>query len=117
MVTITDYALSKNAEGEEFFALILQGGVELVKSKASGKFYATAKKCSIPSTFDESTCKVMIGQQLPGAIRKTQCEAYEITIPETGEVMNLSHRWEYVSDAEKAEEAVFSDAVVEPSEL
>jgi hypothetical protein len=26
---------------------------------------------------------------------KVECEAYEYTIKETGEVVELSHRWEY----------------------
>lgn len=116
MVTITDYALRKNAEGEEFFALILQGGIEMVKSKATNKFYATSKRCSIPSTFDEQTCKAIIGQQLPGVIRKVECESYQITVPETGEILQLNYRWEYASDTEKAEEAVFEGKVFDLKE-
>lgn len=111
MVTITDYALRQNGKGEDFYTLILQGGVEMVKSKESGRFYATAKKCSIPSTFNESTCKAMIGQQLPGVIHKVECEPYEITIKDTGEVIEFSYRWEYASEAENAEEAVFEGKV------
>jgi hypothetical protein len=52
MVTIVDYSLRTNQEGKEFFALILQGGIELVKSKATERYYATLKKCQIISTFD-----------------------------------------------------------------
>jgi hypothetical protein len=116
MVTITDYALRTNTQGEEFFALILQGGVEMVKSKQTGKFYATSKKCSIPSTFDEKTCKAIIGQQMPGMINKVECEPYQITIQETGEILQMSYRWEYVSEAEKAEEAVFEGKVFDLKE-
>ncbi|MGQ8336287.1 hypothetical protein ACUNWD_07015 [Sunxiuqinia sp. A32] len=116
MVTIVDHALRKNHEGEEFFALILQGGIEMVKSKESGRYYATAKRASIPSTFDEQTCKSMVGLQLPGSIRKVECEPYEITIEESGEVMELNHRWEYLSEAENAEEAIHEGKVIQPVE-
>jgi len=58
MVTIVDYSQRKNSEGKDFYSLILQGGIEMVKSKETDRYYATAKRCSITSTFDESTCKV-----------------------------------------------------------
>jgi hypothetical protein len=36
----------------------LQGGIEMVKSKETDKFYVTARKASISSTFDELTCQI-----------------------------------------------------------
>lgn len=107
MVTITDYALRKSQEGKEFFALILQGGIEMVKSRVTERFYATSKKCSIPSTFDEPTCKAMIGEKIPGSIQKQSCEAYQVTFKETGEVVELTHRWVYLPEGATLEEAVF----------
>jgi len=62
MVRIIDYKARMSAEGEPFLALIVQGGITLVKSKETGLYYATAKKANIPSTFDEETCKSLIGQ-------------------------------------------------------
>lgn len=94
-VKIIDYKLRESLEGKSFFALVLQGGVEIVKS-ASGNSYATVKTVSIPSTFDEATCKALIGMEMPGTIQKVNCEPYEYTIQETGEVILLSHRHEYV---------------------
>lgn len=82
MVIIIDYSLRTNQEGKEFFALILNGGIELVKSKETGRYYATSKKASIPSTFDEGTCKSLIGQSFPGSIKKVECEPYELTLKE-----------------------------------
>ncbi|WP_321289378.1 hypothetical protein [uncultured Sunxiuqinia sp.] len=111
MVTIVDHALRKNQEGEEFYAIILQGGIEMVKSQETGRYYATAKRASVPSTFDEQTCKSMVGQQMTGEIKKVECEPYEITIKETGEIIELSHRWEYQSEVESAEEAIHEGAV------
>ena len=49
----------------------------MVKSKKTGMYYGTAKKASIPSTFDEETCKSLIGQELDGTIERIECEPYE----------------------------------------
>ena len=106
MVKIVDYSIRKNSAGEEFCALILQGGLEMVKSKETGNFYATAKKASITSTFSEDQCKDLIGQELPGSIRKIPCEAFEFTIKDTGEVVSLEHRWEYRPEGDTMEEVV-----------
>lgn len=110
MVTIVDYQKRQKENGEEFFVLILQSGVEMVKSKTTNRFYATAKKCSIPSTFTENVCKGMIGTQMEGSIVKTTCEPYEYAIPETGEVIDLTHRWEYQLNDAKQE---LSEALTE----
>lgn len=99
MVTVTDYKLRESLEGKTFFALILQGGVELVRS-ANGGSYLTAKKASLPTTFDEVTCQTLVGTQLPGSIQKVETEPYEYTIPETGEVILLTHRYEYQEQEE-----------------
>lgn len=94
-VKITGYKLRESLNGNSFFALILAGGVEIVKS-SSGNTYATVKTASMPSTFDEPTCKALVGMEMPGTIQKVDCEPYEYTIQETGEVILLSHRNEYV---------------------
>ena len=108
MVTVVDYALRKAKEdGREFIALVLQGGLSLVQSKQSGNFYATVKQCSIPSTFDEDTAKEFIGEKLPGNVQRMSCDAYEWTNKDTGEVLELSHRWVYVPEGATLEEAVF----------
>jgi hypothetical protein len=98
MVTIVNFEKRQSKSGKEFFILMLQGGIEMVRSSETGMFYATIKKCSIPSTMDESTCKSMIGQQIEGSIQKVSCDPYEYVVPETGEVIELSHRWSYVPD-------------------
>lgn len=96
MVTVTNYAVGTNSEGKSFVKLILQGDLEMVQSKTSGKFYATARRCSITSTFDEQTAMQLVGKQLPGAIIKEECEPFDYTIPETGEEISLSYRYVYV---------------------
>lgn len=113
MVTIIGFNERTSAEGEKFFSLTVQGGIDMVASKTTGKFYATARKCSIPSTFDEVTCKALIGQQLPGDIKKVPCDPYDFAIPSTGEVIELSHTWEYTQDT--LEEVIFGGEVAKPS--
>lgn len=112
MVTISSYVQRTNAEGEIFHALIIQGGIEMVQSKETGNFYATAKRASITSTFDEETCKSIIGTQIPGSIKKVECEPYEYTIKETGEIITLNHHWTYLPEGETVEENVFEGKVV-----
>jgi hypothetical protein len=101
MVRIISYKKRETEDGKEFFVLELQGGIEMVKSKETGKFYVTARKASISSTFDELTCQALIGTELPGKVEKMECEAYEYVIKDTGEVITLNHRFEYVEE-EKA---------------
>jgi hypothetical protein len=96
MVKIIDYSLRTSNEGKEFYALTLQGGIEIVKS-SNGSSYVTIRKCSLPTTFDESTCQSLVGQELPGTIQKVECEPYEYMIEKTGEVIMLSHRFEYTT--------------------
>lgn len=98
MVTVVNYAIRKNADNEQFIALILQGELELIKSKKTGKYYATSRTTSIVSTFDEAIAKQMIGKTLPGTIAKSPCEPYEYTIPETGEIIQLNYRYSYVAE-------------------
>jgi ketol-acid reductoisomerase len=108
MVTVVDYAIRQRKEdGSEFIALILQGGLSLVQSKTTGNTYATVKSCSIPSTFDEETAKGFIGEKLPGSVQRMSCETYEWTNKETGEVLELSHRWVYVPEGATIEEAIY----------
>jgi len=106
MVRIVDYLKRTNSEGNEFFILKLQGGLEMVKSKETGNYYATAKTASITSTFTEEVCQSLIGQELPGSIQKITCEPYEYTIKDTGEVITLTHRWEFRKEGDTMEEIV-----------
>lgn len=101
MVRIIGYKKRETEDGREFYVLELQGGVTMVKSKETGKFYVTANKATISSTFDAATCEALIGTELNGQIVKIDSDPYQYTVKETGEVITLSHRFEYV-DEEKA---------------
>jgi hypothetical protein len=98
MVRIIGYETKKNKENETFIALILQGDLVMVQSSESGRFYATAKKTSITSTFTEEQAKMLVGREIPGRIEKVASEPYEYTVEETGEVITLSHRWEFLPE-------------------
>lgn len=113
MVQITDYKTYKREDGEAFNVLIVQGGVEPVKSRKTGRTYLTAKTTRVSCTFDEQTCKSLIGTMLPGSIKKIEVEPYEFTIAETGEVIERSHRYEYISE----EESIVKDNVIEVEEV
>ncbi|MEZ5002528.1 MAG: hypothetical protein R2730_05780 [Chitinophagales bacterium] len=107
MVKIIDYELRTSEEGKSFYTLILQGETEIVKSE-NGNFYATARKCSLPCTFDEQVCESMIGKELVGSIKNVNCEPYEYINKDTGEVSILNTRNVYEpKEPRKAEPSIF----------
>lgn len=101
MVRIVNYKKRQTEDGKEFFALEITGGIEMVMSNATGQFYATAKKAYIASTFDEETCKALVGSEMPGSIIKAECEPYEYTIRDTGEVITLGYRYVFLPEQMK----------------
>ena len=88
-------------KGDQFFALQLVGGLEVVLSK-TGRQRITAQKCSIPCTFDEPTCKLLVGKELPGRIIRKTVEPYEYTTKD-GDKLTLDFTWSYAADEEKPE--------------
>ncbi len=111
MVTIVDYVQRENSDGDEFFALIVEGGLEIIQSKESGNHYFTAKKASVPSTFNEESCKKLIGRQLRGSVERLECEPYDFKIPKTDEVIKLNFSWKYSPEAVSVEEHVYDEEV------
>lgn len=108
MVTVIGTEKRKSSEGKEFNILILQGGVEFVKSKTTGKLYATARKATLVSTFDERTCNKLVGTEFPGTIDKVSCEPYNYQVPGSSEIIVLTHSYQYNNEATSMEEAVFA---------
>lgn len=100
MVTVINYKKRETEQGKIFFVLEVQGGIEMVKSRQTNNFYATAKKSSIPTTFDELTCQALVGTQIEGKIVKVDCEPYDYTVRETGEIIELTHKYVYVNEEE-----------------
>ena len=111
MVTVIDFSQRTSSEGENFYALILQSDLEMVKSRESGNFYATAKRASVTSTFTKEACEKLIGMEIPGSIQRVPSEPYEFTIPDTGEIIQLEHRWVYLAEGQTV------DAVVQEEEV
>ena len=98
MVRIINYKERQKEDGTSFFVLEVQGGIEMISSKVTGNFYATAKKTYIPSTFDEQTCSALIGTEIAGNIIKEDCKPFNYVVKETGEEISLTHRWVYVTE-------------------
>jgi hypothetical protein len=111
MVRIVDYKLREKESGEKYYVLVLQGKPEFVRSAATNKMYMTARRASIPTTFDEETCKQLIGSKYVGSIKKVPCDEYEFTIPDSGEVIKLSFRYEFSDEADSLEEVVLDSPV------
>ena len=109
MVKIVNFKERASEDGSTFYALIIQGGVELIQSKSTGEFYATAKTTSITSTFDEETCKRLLGTEMPGFIGKVVCSPYTITNDETGEITELSSRYKYFPEGSAKAEKLGDD--------
>ena len=112
MVTVKEIKKAENSKGEEFFGLIVQSGAMPVKSKSTGRVYFTAKTAFVSTTFDEKTASSLIGMEFEGTIRKVETDPYEYTIEATGEIIELSHRWEYVDPALEMEEQMVKEASV-----
>ena len=112
MVSVVNYKSVEKEDGETFLMLVLQGGVEPVKSLATGKMYFTARTVNVPATFSEETCKSLIGSQFEGFIKKVPCDPYDYTIRESGEIIELDYRYEYVTETEEIlKEQVYSEFV------
>ena len=107
MVTISGFSERESKEGKKFYSLTVQGGMEMVLSEESGRYYATAKQASVTSTFDEKTCQGLVGTKLPGKISKVACDPFDFTVKETGEIITLSHRWTYSPNEASIEETVY----------
>ena len=95
MVTIIGSEKRIAKSGKEFNVMVLQGDIEIAVSKETGKPYLTARKTSIPCTFDESIAKTLIGHQLPGGIERVEVKAYEFLVPSTGKKIKLHHSYQY----------------------
>ena len=106
MVTITGLEKRKAADGKEFNVLNLLGSIEVVVSKETGKPYLTARKTSIPCTFDEVMAKTLIGQTLPGEIERMEVDEYEFVVPGTKKKIKLSHSYRYSAEPATITEVV-----------
>jgi len=95
MVQVTNFHEVETKDGKTFISLELTGGLELIQSQSTGKFYATARKCRVPSTFDSNIAKMMVGTQMDGDIVRIETDPYEFLNKRTGELMTLQHSYAY----------------------
>jgi len=95
MVTVTACFDRQKKDGTTFAVLEISGGVELVLSQGSNRYYATVRKCTIPFTGSLEVGKLMIGQKIEGEIVRVIVEPYEYVNQRTGEVMRLQHSYAY----------------------
>ena len=114
MVKVVDFLERENGKGGSFFVLVVQGGIEAVKSVITGKLYFTAKTATVPTTFEKETCKELIGKEFPGSIKKESCEPFEYDVQETGEIITITSRNVYVDESiETIEENIIDEMVVQ----
>ena len=117
MVTVIQVLEVENNEGDTFVSLVLQGGITMIQSKSSGKFYATSKRTRIASTFDLETAKMLIGEKIPGSIEKVSCEPYEYTIRESGETITLDFTYQFVSEGSRFKSPVITNQLHTDTEV
>jgi hypothetical protein len=101
MVTVTNFFERQRKDGSSFIALELTGGVELIQSSTTNRWYATVRKCSITSTLTKQMAESIIGSKLEGNVVKVICEPYEYVNQRTGEIMSLQHSYAYQAEGEQ----------------
>ncbi len=100
MVRIISWKKSLSQDGKEFISLKVEGDVEPSFSQVTGRSYLKSKTAYVATTFSEETANSLIGKSIPGSVKKVLCDPYDYTVKETGEVIELSHRYEYFADEE-----------------
>ena len=108
MVKVIATEKRTSADGRKFNVLILQGGIDVVKSKRTGKSYLTAHKVSMVCTLDEVSAREQVGAKLPGTVQKIACEPYAFKVPQTGETVQLDYTFQYSPESVSMEESVFA---------
>lgn len=109
MVNVIGFQKRTAMDNRDYYVIQLQSDeIELLISQTTGRHYATLKKCWMSTTFDEQTCKLMLGKKMPGTILKEECDPYSFVIEETGEEMTLNFRNVY-SPVESEERKVVGE--------
>jgi hypothetical protein len=95
MVTIIDVAKAKGRDGEPLISFVVMGSIEPIVSQTNGRVYMSAKKTRVPCTFGYDVAKSMIGQTLPGIVKRIECEPYSVTFPGSSKKVTLKHTFVY----------------------
>jgi hypothetical protein len=80
---------------EEFVMVILQGEIEVKKSKSTSKFYLGAKQVKLPTTLTAEQASELVGTSLAGDIEKVDCQEYEITMPGSNKKVKINHTFQF----------------------
>ena len=99
MVSIKSFQKRQSKEGKDFITLELVGGVEMVQSSQTGRFYATQRRCFVSSTFTEEEASSLCGTKMKGEIVRIESDPYDFTL-KTGEIITLQHSYGYVPTLE-----------------
>ena len=113
MVKIVDFKTYQTEDGKDFCTLIVQGGLEAVKSQETNRTYLTARTARVSCTFNEAVCKSLIGTDFSGTIQKVEVDPYDYTVEDSGEIITLSYRYEYMGE----EESIIKDNVLKEEEV
>lgn len=95
MIQITNVKIVPTNDGKELISFVIEGGIELVQSATTSKFYAKGKKALLNTSLSKSAAEAMIGSSIPGSIQRVPSEPYEYVIKETGEKIMLHHSYTY----------------------
>jgi hypothetical protein len=95
MVKVVSCLERQRKDGSSFVVLEISGGVELVLSQKSQRYYATLRRVFIPFTGTLENAKLFIGQELEGEVVRLIVPKYEYLNKTTGEVMILQHAYAY----------------------
>jgi hypothetical protein len=98
MVTIIGFKTCVSQDGKVFNALILQSDLKFAISEKTGNSYFTTYKTSVSTSFTDEECKMLIGRNLQGEIKKAPCEEYEYVNKETGESFMLNWKYQYTKE-------------------
>ena len=63
----------------------------MVSNTSVARVYMTAKEDTHPCTFTMRLAKAMIGQTMPGTIRRVECAPYSMVIRRRGKGQAQSH--------------------------
>lgn len=95
MVTIAEVVKALTKDGEPLISLVVMGAIEPVVSQTTGRVYMSARKTRVPCTFSYEVAKSMVGQTLPGTVKRIECEPYSIVLPGSNKKIKLEHTYVY----------------------
>ena len=100
----------KDAKGKierTFYSFTVTSIITRARKNGDGH-YIDNVKCRMSAggmSEDKKACESVIGEILKGTIERVDCDPYQWTNKETGEEMELTHRYVYQPESQPVEEA------------